>query len=417
MISSGKGTDIPNVKKREGRFILQAVLSLLVSSSCFGLSVLFLIIVSGENIFAGELASQGMVLTIALIFLAIGLMILPAGISAIYRIRDLDLPGWLRSSPDRQRFFLRFSIPLWLITLASGWLMGNHLQIGKILLSMLGIIAISIPVYWLVTFGSYKLNADSVQRKYGLLALALTGTPILIITVEVVVLLVGLLGFSIYAANKPELMDNLLQLGMRLSAAGSDLDKMLEILQPYLSQPSVIFWVLAAISVFAPLIEESLKTLGIWFLPKRQLTPSEGYVAGLISGAGFALIEGMFSLVNATDGQTWLLLILGRVGGSLIHVFMGGLIGWGLVSTWRQGNPLKFIGTFLLSLIIHGLWNAIAVAAAILPGLFQIGFISDAMSYSFYYLPLIFLGILVFISFILFSLMLRKRSHQLEVTA
>ncbi len=50
----------------------------------------------------------------------------------------------------------------------------------------------------------------------------------------------------------------------------------------------MIFGVLAVISGIVPLIEEILKPIALWSLVGKDLTDQEGFVAGLLSGAGFA---------------------------------------------------------------------------------------------------------------------------------
>ena len=55
--------------------------------------------------------------------------------------------------------------------------------------------------------------------------------------------------------------------------------------------------VLLALTVFvagiAPLVEELFKTLAVWSLQGLNISDGEGYVAGMLSGTAFALVEGM----------------------------------------------------------------------------------------------------------------------------
>jgi RsiW-degrading membrane proteinase PrsW (M82 family) len=162
--------------------------------------------------------------------------------------------------------------------------------------------------------------------------------------------------------------------------------------------------------VITPLIEEVLKTLGVWLFVKRKLTPAEGYIAGMICGAGFALIEGLFNLAGAATPGDWVGLVIGRAGGSLLHVFTGGLIGWGLAETWRSGKFQKYLLAFLGALIIHGLWNALAVVAVLLPLILFPDETFTGMRSFLFYLPTIILGLSVLLLFVLFTLRLRKKS-------
>ncbi len=416
MSYSGSGADLTTAKKSNWRSVLQAVLSFIASIFLFGLAALFLGLWAwGGPSQNAVVSDRGMFFTLALVFLTLGLLTLPSAISSLYRIKNRALPAWLDTNSPRMHTWMRYSILALPFILGLGWLAGKNPDISGILLPLLGILAICLPLLWLVHFGCWDLEGGSPQRKWGLLGLGLTGTPLLIIFVEVIALIIGLAVFAIWASSRPEVMDLLTRLGMQFTTAGTDLDAILESLQPYLTQPSVIFWIMVVVAVITPLIEETLKPLGVWLLAGRQLSPSEGYVAGLISGAGFALIEGLFNLINATDGQTWIFLTIGRVGGSLLHIFTGGLTGWGLASTWRQGKPLKFLGTFSLSVFIHGLWNAFALAAALLPFILQPDKTPNDFESLLYYLPVLILGLLILAAYISFTLLLRRQSQDVEM--
>jgi hypothetical protein len=43
-----------------------------------------------------------------------------------------------------------------------------------------------------------------------------------------------------------------------------------------------------------------------------------------------------------------------------MHIFGSGLMGWGIASAW-QGKRLRLLGTYLLSITVHGLWNSAAI--------------------------------------------------------
>jgi RsiW-degrading membrane proteinase PrsW (M82 family) len=117
-----------------------------------------------------------------------------------------------------------------------------------------------------------------------------------------------------------------------------------------------------------PIIEELFKTLGVWVLAGRRLTPQEGWVAGLMSGAGFALVEGLFyglQMVTLPDAASWVFTIIGRTGGSLLHTFCGGLIGWAFAKTWSDRKVWRVVGMFVLVIFIHGIWNALALTPSV----------------------------------------------------
>jgi hypothetical protein len=135
-------------------------------------------------------------------------------------------------------------------------------------------------------------------------------------------------------------------------------------LNPLVSSPAVL---LAALLVFAgiiPLIEESVKTVGVGLLAYRHPSLSQAYMWGLASGAGFALAEGLF---NTTGGLgAWGFVVSLRVGATLLHCFTAGLTGmaWYYVVVERRWSA--GLGLFAGGLALHGLWNALAGGMAVI---------------------------------------------------
>jgi RsiW-degrading membrane proteinase PrsW (M82 family) len=110
------------------------------------------------------------------------------------------------------------------------------------------------------------------------------------------------------------------------------------------------------------MLEEALKPIGVWFLVKRHLTPAEGFSAGLLSGAGFALVESLG--YTSSGGQAWLSTVLLRTPTALMHITACGLTGWGIAKaiSLRQSRWL-FTG-YGSAVAIHGLWNGLTITSA-----------------------------------------------------
>jgi RsiW-degrading membrane proteinase PrsW (M82 family) len=138
----------------------------------------------------------------------------------------------------------------------------------------------------------------------------------------------------------------------------TDIDSVMQVLAPYLINPFALIGLFLLLGVFTPLIEESLKPAIVWLLAKRIARPAQGFALGIISGAGFALVESL--LASSTPGQGWEQLLVARAGGGLMHIFGSGLMGWGIASFW-QGKRLRLLGTYILSVSLHGLWNSAAI--------------------------------------------------------
>jgi RsiW-degrading membrane proteinase PrsW (M82 family) len=138
----------------------------------------------------------------------------------------------------------------------------------------------------------------------------------------------------------------------------TDIDGVMHILAPYLSSPLVLISLFLVLGLFTPLIEETIKPVIVWLLAKRLQGPSQGFALGVVSGAGFALVESL--LASSTPGPGWGQLLAVRAGGGLMHIFASGLMGWGISSAW-QGKSLRLLGTYILSVMVHGLWNSAAI--------------------------------------------------------
>ena len=113
-----------------------------------------------------------------------------------------------------------------------------------------------------------------------------------------------------------------------------------------MASPAVVASVFVYIAVLVPLIEEILKPIGVWLLAGRKLTPVDGFMAGVLSGAGYALFENLFL---SSSGEQWMSVVLARVGTGAVHMFTTSLVGWGLASAWGQGRYLRLALSFALA--------------------------------------------------------------------
>jgi hypothetical protein len=134
-------------------------------------------------------------------------------------------------------------------------------------------------------------------------------------------------------------------------------------LAPALTSPAILTAALLVVAGIIPLVEETVKTVGICLMAYRRPTLPQALLWGLAGGAGFTLVEG---LLNAASGvQMWAPVILLRVGTTLLHCFTGALMGiaWYKVlarQSWGHG-----LGLYAASIGIHGLWNALSVGMAV----------------------------------------------------
>jgi hypothetical protein len=130
-------------------------------------------------------------------------------------------------------------------------------------------------------------------------------------------------------------------------------------LAPAAMSPAIMAAVLVVLAGFIPLIEEGIKTVGVGLLAYRKPGLPQFYLWGLACGAGFALTEALF---NTTSGlQAWALVLLLRVGATLMHCFTGALMGLGWYSVLARNQWKRGLGLYTGSVAIHSLWNGLTV--------------------------------------------------------
>ncbi len=386
--------------------ILQLGLSLLASLGLLGFS--------GLSLLVGviQLTGNGNASQVAVpffmrgtIFLLAGILVLP---SAWYAYRRL-------SAADREPSPPRKGISPWLVTLlvmlllplallAGNWVARSS-SLAWLLLPGISLLATTLPILWLVLIGKRGLPGGSAQRQWGLFAAGAVFNPLLIMILELLALLGMILVVIFLVAINPELGRDISTLAMRLSTAPQDAENILTILAPYLVKPAFLAAILAFISLLVPLIEEAFKPLGLWLLAGRRLTPAEGFVGGLISGAGFALFENLYALSGG--GEDWLLLASSRITTALLHVLTTGLVGWALAHAWTHRRYLRLGLVYALAVLLHGVWNALAIAGFTLPQFDPssqpLGDLTGLSS-----LAVIALGFLVGVNFMLYYTMNRR---------
>jgi hypothetical protein len=230
--------------------------------------------------------------------------------------------------------------------------------------------------------------------------------PAVIMVIELgAIMVIGLVFVVQYSSDQTRLVE-LTVLAQRLQYADPDPEALLRLLQPFLLQPGVIFAGFAFIAAFVPLVEESLKPLGVWLLAGRALSPVEGFTAGALSGAGYALFENLFI---TAPGEAWALVSLGRIGTTTMHILTTGLTGYALAGAWSQRRHLRLGILFLTSVLIHALWNSLTLLslAGNLPASFLSGFQVDWLEQA-VIVALLVLYVALFSGLLLFNLRLRR---------
>jgi hypothetical protein len=136
-----------------------------------------------------------------------------------------------------------------------------------------------------------------------------------------------------------------------------------EVLSALIYKPWVVAGVLLTVSVLLPLLEELLKPVGVLLTLRRRPGPMAAFLGGALGGVGFAVTESLLNL--STRQEAWAVLIVARVGTTVMHALTTGLVGWGLGQVMATRRPWRLLGAYSGAVMIHGLWNAGAVGLAL----------------------------------------------------
>jgi hypothetical protein len=294
---------------------------------------------------------------------AIGLLNIPSIALAIRSLGGKQYETEIRTSPFRMASLALISLPVWLFAGQSI----TQTSLAAWLLPWINILALLIPIWWLVEFGRRQLPSGSPQRSWGLISVSLGITPLITLLAELVVIIFVLLAVFASLSSDPLWMDKFNQLIIQFNQSRPDPQFFESFFKDLLATPLVVTAIFLTVGLIMPLMEELLKPLGLWVLRKRLLTPAEGFSGGLICGAGFALVESATLIAQNGGGSDWGQMVLLRIGTSLLHMTASGFVGWGLASAWKQQKYGRTLVTLLAATGVHGAWNSLAILIVLLP--------------------------------------------------
>jgi hypothetical protein len=347
------------------KFLVQLVLSVVVVLLLLGLAAIIAITSVFQYYTQGVGSSdltQAFMIASRLAFL--GILVLP---SAWYAWKQLSHPGpepVIGPEPDKFGTILTILV---LVVVPSALWLGNWIsqndQLTWFLLPLLNILVNGLSAFWVIYIGIRGLNPGSPRRIWGVFASGLVLSPGIILITE----LFALLGFGIlailWAVVDPGISNQLQNLIIRLQSAYSNPETFFSILLPFLLKPGILLIAFAFISVIVPIIEEALKPIGVWFLAGQKINPVQGFAFGVLCGAGFGLFENLGN--TSAGGEMWSILAATRITTLLLHSLTTGLMGWALATAWSEKRYLRLGITFGFVVLIHGLWNGMAVLSAI----------------------------------------------------
>ena len=295
-----------------------------------------------------------------IIFIAFGFEAIVLFIAAFFSFqKTLRKP----SADQDASFSVSFrQIVIFTITAFAAILIGYQISgiktINWLFLPLLTIPAVVLPIWALLALGTQRLPFGTRWQSWSVLGLGMTLVPLVLFVLEVAVLLIVFFVIVAYVMTQPDLVFELQKLSQQIMLLGPGSEAALELLSPFLTRPGVIITVLAYIAIVVPALEEIFKPLGVWLLAGRLESPAQGFALGALSGAGYTLIE-TIGVSNQTG--EWASLLFSRIGTGLLHITTSALMGAAIVLAWRERRYLRLIGTYLLAVTLHGLWNTLAI--------------------------------------------------------
>jgi len=131
---------------------------------------------------------------------------------------------------------------------------------------------------------------------------------------------------------------------------------------------TVLLVMIPAPFIVAPLVEEPLKIIGVYWLAAKSRLGEEfndhldGLIYGAAAGSGFAAAENFAYIARGVSSGTVLEMVLIRSVTPIMHAFCTGFVGrWLGLSKVRQGQiiGLDLIPGFVVAMLLHGLWNGL----------------------------------------------------------
>ena len=244
-------------------------------------------------------------------------------------------------------------------------------EIKTIALAILAVPGIAIPVFWLLRVSSRDQKELNPKRNSGILTFSIGISTPFILLVEVLVFIILIIVLMSGFYGKPEFMELINTILNDPELLQNDSARLFSELETMINLSSLMGWLLLIVAGIMPLVEELFKTLGVWLLKVRNPDPAESFWVGLLCGGGFALFEGLLSVSSLQSSSIefaeWAGLILGRFGGSLLHILTGGIIGLAIGKFWQDHKFGPLLLAYLAAWLLHGAWNALAIFGGVNP--------------------------------------------------
>lgn len=241
------------------------------------------------------------------------------------------------------------------LALGIGYLAAENRTLNWLVLPLFTVPAVILPIILFFAFGARQIPLGPRWRMWAILGLGMTLGPLVLLIVEIFILIFIIIGAAVILGSQPGISTDMMQFFNQVNGLQNDQEAILNLLLPYLLKPGVIITTLLYMSVMVPLTEELVKPIGVWFFAGKLESPAQGFALGALSGAAYALVETFGSSAQTT---AWASLLASRIGTGLLHITTTGLMGWAIALAWQQRKYGRLLLTYLLSVSLHGAWNA-----------------------------------------------------------
>jgi len=338
------------------RSILMVVfaLSILLLTLSTAIGILVFMVINRDNLLELNTSPLSSVLT-ASTLIAIGLLLLPVAWLSVMRLRGEEFGSFILR-PVRPWEWIIFPF-LWVIVLTLATLYYD--SPGAVwYIPILHFLSIALPLYIVIRIALNRISIGSSQRAWGVFGIGMTLSPMLAILAEFFFIALAVLVIALYLGFNPDKMAEVERLVNQIQQT-TDLETLLYQVGPLVKNPLTLFAGLAFLSFLVPIIEETAKSLGVWFVADRLRFPAQGFALGALSGAGFALAESLSA--SLTPDSSWALTLGMRAISGSMHMLASGLFGWGIAQARLDKRYFRLFGLMLLAMLLHSAWNAGAV--------------------------------------------------------
>ncbi|MBN2677420.1 MAG: PrsW family intramembrane metalloprotease [Anaerolineaceae bacterium] len=310
---------------------------------------------------------SSLVFVYGLVMMVLGILLLPFSIHKIKSIsgKAIRFTG--------SRFFSRFQSPVFIVVLFFFWggtLLLGHLVITRgitlpFLFPILTILAVIIPITLFVSLVIKRSDSLQSSRGWGALSAGIVISPLVGTLIELGAIAIALMLFFLFISQNTAVIGELEMTLNRLAGAQDNPDILTNVLTAFFARPVNRFLLLSLLSGFIPIIEEAVKQIPLWLLAWHKPTPRMGAMIGAMGGAGFALTESLLTVPVLDGSDQWWFQLLGRAGAGLMHITTGAIGGWGLASAVSGRGYIKAALSYLISIIIHAVWNGLVTIEGI----------------------------------------------------